>query len=52
MPRYGYYSKNSTSKEIIKSIDATHPNQATIHFAEIKNLDFKTFSTLYEVIER
>jgi|GEM_PF-6488894 len=52
MSKYGYYSKNNISREIITSKEALDEIEAINIFSKIKNLTPNQFTDLYEVIKR
>lgn len=49
--KYGFYSKNDDSKEIIMTQDFVNIIQATEFFSKIKALPIDTFLELYNVTQ-
>ncbi len=51
MKKYGFYSKQDHTKEIISQAKYVNMVQAERDFSIKKNLDIDTFLKLYEVVE-
>jgi len=51
MKKYGFYSKQDHTKEIISQAKYVNMVQAERDFSIKKNLDMDTFLKLYEVVE-
>lgn len=49
--KYGFYSKNDHSKEIISIVDTESKVQAINYFAQRKLLNLKDFKKLYQTVE-
>jgi hypothetical protein len=51
MKKYGFYSKQDYTKEIMSQMRCENLAQAERDFSIKKNLDMDTFLKLYEVVE-